>query len=117
MLTLKLALIHIDYAFEDSLPSSRWCALNYLCLFGKHPCTCLCVCCFCIHVSRLPKPFKPNVSTDLSSVLTQRALLLSALFSELSQGVKEEHITAEDGSSLSGLAQEEESVRDVSCVQ
>lgn len=69
-----------------------------------------CVCCFCIHVSRLPKPFKPSVSTDLSSVLTQRALLLSALFSELSQGVKEEHITAEDGSSLSGLAQEEENV-------
>lgn len=52
--------------------------------------------------------FKPSVSTDLSSVLTQLELLLSALFSELSQGVKEEHITAEDGSSLSGLAQEQE---------
>lgn len=35
------------------------------------------------------KPFSHSVSTDLSSVLTQRVLVPSALFSELSQGVKQ----------------------------
>lgn len=58
----------------------------------------------------LLKPFSHSVSTDLSSVLTQRVLVPSALFSELSQGVKQKHITAEDGSMLSGLAQDRENV-------
>ncbi|KAF3847833.1 hypothetical protein F7725_020861 [Dissostichus mawsoni] len=48
----------------------------------------------------LLKPFNHNVSTDLSSVLTRQVLVPSALFSKLSQGVKQEHITAEDRSML-----------------
>lgn len=66
--------------------------------------------CLCIHVSRLPESLNHNVSADLSSVLIQRVFPPTALFSELSQGVKQEHITAEDGSMLSGLAEGEENV-------
>lgn len=43
------------------------------------------------------------ISTDLSSELTQQFWDSSALFSKLSQGVRQEHIPAEDGSMLGGL--------------
>ncbi len=70
----------------------------------------VCVCRLCVCVLGLLEPFSHSVSTDLSLVLTQQGLVPSALFSKLSQGVKQEHITAKDGSMLSGLAQDKENV-------
>lgn len=77
-------------------------SMNMYILVYKHLCICLCV----PPLHLLLEPFTHSVSIDLSSVLTQQALVPSTLFSKLSQGVKQAHVTAEDGSMLSGLAQD-----------
>lgn len=69
-----------------------------------------CICCLCVYTLWLQEPFSQRVSSDLSSVLTQQVLVPSALFSKLSQGVRQEHITAEDGCMLSGLTHGKENV-------
>lgn len=131
------ALICIDYAFLHRWASLHFIcprrslfAAIYVQVFALLSCSCLCVhtclwicifcrtsshssarmCCPCVCVLWLLEPLSHHVSADLSSTLTQRVLVPSALFSKLGQGVRQEHITAEDGSMLSGLTQDKEKV-------
>lgn len=92
-------------------------SMNMYMLATKHPCICMCVFTASAFVSWLWEPFSHLVSTDLSSLLTQRVLVPAALFSMLSQGVKQEHITAEDGSNAKWTGTRQGGCRDVCSVQ
>lgn len=84
------------------------CVYEYVCFCVQAPVHLRACAAFALVCYGLQEPHSYHVSTDLASALSQRVLVPSALFRKCSQGVRQERITAEDGSMLSGLTQDKE---------